>query len=768
MQVTLRASLGHLEMRRMRLDSARRELTAALKACRREGTTANLASILNNLGITANQQNDFAAAKRYFKEAERVLLAAGERRGTIKVAANLAIIEAKLGNRDQAELHVTSAEQLLPYYRDLRLEFFVAYSRGAMSLLLGDARAAIASFERALPLGRALGNHHMVQYGEVYLAEARIASGTYRHAARILGECARRAKEEGEGLLVRMVHSRAFLLETLLGRKRQAARARDVIDRTPRTDVALLEAWNDLFYGLALVFSGRAAGERLDGALGAFTRLGVPFGTEFARLAMLVDRLARGDREGAREVGDALDREVGERHRFLAVARPLAKAEVLFLAADLDAADQALSQASGAIVGSPFLELDWRIELLRSRLAAARDHLEDARRHLHRSLHTRDLLLQHVPAKTRARYLAHSRFDVLTATEGRLRRSPQLFYSTARLRRAQSYEGMVGQSTPMRRVFEMIEKVADQEVLVLLQGETGTGKELVARAIHRRSGRRERPFIAVHCASLPGQLFESELFGTVAGAYTGADEDRAGLLETASGGTVLLDEIGQLPPEAQGKLLQVLDSKRFRRLGSVEARQVDVRLLASSSDDLAARMREGRLRADLYYRLSGVSIELPPLRERASDVPELARHLVEKHARRLGRPAPAISREGLRRLEGSGWPGNVRQLEGLLLRVMLSLSGTDPIREEDIEAAAGPREARASGGHDALFDEEIVDRYELADLKIALERQYLTQLFMRCRGDGELMMRELGVKRTRLYTWFRKLGLDVRELRKRL
>ncbi len=429
MQVTLRASLGHLEMRRMNLGRARSELTIALDACRKEGTTANLASILNNLGITTNQQNDFSAAKRYFKEAEQLLLAAGERRGTIKVAANLAIIDAKLGERHQAELHLADAEQLLPYYRDRRLEFFVAYSRGVMSLLLGDPRAAIVALERALPLGNELGDHHMVQYGEVYLAEAQIASGAYQKAARILSESARRPETAAGPLLVRMVHSRAFFLETLLGRKRLAKRARDRLDKTPRTGVELLEAWNDVYSGLAFVFSGRAAGVLLDGALETFTRLGVPFGAQFARLAVLVARLAGGETEGTRELADALDRKVGERHHFLAVAQPLARAEACFLARDLDALDQALSEASGAIVGSPFLELDWRIELMRSRLATERGHLEDARRHLHRSLHTRDLLLQHVPSKARERYLAHSRFEVLTATEGRLRKSPQLFWN---------------------------------------------------------------------------------------------------------------------------------------------------------------------------------------------------------------------------------------------------------------------------------------------------------------------------------------------------
>jgi DNA-binding NtrC family response regulator len=313
----------------------------------------------------------------------------------------------------------------------------------------------------------------------------------------------------------------------------------------------------------------------------------------------------------------------------------------------------------------------------------------------------------------------------------------------------------------MVRLYRLIDRIAEQEVNVLISGETGTGKELVARAIHRRSLRAEGPFLAVPCASLLREIFEAELFGAAAGAYTGADEDRPGLLETLSGGTLLLDGVDQLGQDAQAKLLQVIDSGTFRRLGDVEPRRADVRFLASSGRDLRSAAGAGTFRPDLFYRLGGVEIHIPPLRQRRVDIAPLALHFIDRHAGRLSVEAPGLTAEARELLERQPWPGNARQLEGILLRAMLCRSGKGPLGVRELEPLL-------AGEEDPLFRDDLVERFDLPELKTALERHYLTRVFIRCRGDARRMMEQLGIKRTRLYTWLLRLGIDVRELRRRL
>ncbi len=268
--------------------------------------------------------------------------------------------------------------------------------------------------------------------------------------------------------------------------------------------------------------------------------------------------------------------------------------------------------------------------------------------------------------------------------------------------------------------------------------------------------------MAIHCAALPGELFESELFGVCRGAFTGADEDRPGLLENLEGGTVLFDEVSQLSPESQAKLMQVIDTGLVRRLGSVETRNVDVRFLATTSRDLGAAVKEGIFRDDLYYRLGGLEISLPLLAERREDIALLARHFMERHAARLERRVPVLTSGAVRLLETYPWPGNVREIESLLLRVVVCLSRDDVVTAGDIEPLlAPPEETRTKR---AFFEKSLPD----LNLKVQMEREYLTELFLRVKGSPEKMMEDLGVKRSQLYAWFRKLGIDVRELRERL
>jgi len=234
---------------------------------------------------------------------------------------------------------------------------------------------------------------------------------------------------------------------------------------------------------------------------------------------------------------------------------------------------------------------------------------------------------------------------------------------------------MVGESPALARVRQQIAQVAPTDSTVLILGETGTGKELVARAIHAASARSARALVSVNCAALPRELVESELFGHEKGAFTGAAQQRRGRFELAEGGTLFLDEVGELPPEAQAKLLRALQEREFERVGGTRTIRADVRLIAATNRDLQSRVAGGTFRADLFYRLNVFPITLPALRERREDIPLLVQHLAEKAARRLGRSLEAVSPAFLARAEAHDWPGNVRELENVIERALIMSGG---------------------------------------------------------------------------------------------
>jgi serine/threonine-protein kinase PknK len=759
MEMTLRASRGHLELRRMNPSGAREELRAALRMARRSRMPAVQAVILNNLGMAESQLNEFLEAERRFRGAEKLLVRAGELRPVIAIACNLAGLAAKRGARDEAHGQLERASWLARRYPGKRIEMFVEMTRGLVASLLGDAAEAIEILPRAVPLAREVGDAHLAGFGQFYLAEARMMCGRYGEALRGLRAVLESAGRSGPPVLLRMAHSRLLLLSALLGSARLAAPSRKALEAAPRTDLVLLEAWNDLALGLAGVLSGVGEDGRFRIALENFRALGVPAGERFARLGLLVAALGRGDRgEVEARLAEARDGSP-ETHRLLAVARPLVAAEAHAFLGNDERSSERLSEASGAIVGSPFLELDWRIELLRARLASRAGDVRSARENVHRALHARDLILQDLPPRARAGFLAGARFAALHDLASRLERSPRTGPGVPTLGDGTAFEGMVGRSGAMVRVFQEIDRLRGQEIPVLIAGETGTGKELVARALHRTSPRRGGPFFAIHCASLPAELFEAEFFGHEAGAFTGAEESRPGILETLRGGTLLLDEVGELPVPAQAKLLRVLDSGMARRLGGTEERPVDVRFLASTSADLRARIREGRFREDLYYRLGRIEVRLPPLRSRREDIAPLARRFLETHARRLDRPTPVLDGEGLALLESHPWPGNVRELEGALLRAVLSLSGPGTLGAREIEPLLEPAAAPS------LFAEEVFEGRSLRELRTELDRAYVLRLFKKTGGDYGKMMKALGVRQSYFYSWLRKIGIDTRKLR---
>jgi two-component system response regulator PilR (NtrC family) len=301
-------------------------------------------------------------------------------------------------------------------------------------------------------------------------------------------------------------------------------------------------------------------------------------------------------------------------------------------------------------------------------------------------------------------------------------------YLRRELRRLTGLNNIIGHSPKMRAIFELIQTVAPQSSRVLITGESGTGKELVARAIHENSSRSNGPFITINCGAFPETLLESELFGYMKGAFTGANENRRGLFAAAHGGTLFMDEIGNMSPAMQVKLYRVLQEGKVRPLGSTEEVDVDVRVIAATNKDLEKAIAEGHFREDLFYRLSVIPIHLPALRERRDDIPLLARHFLEQFAKTMEKPVRGVSPEAMRRLESYEWPGNVRELENTMERAVALEAGPeislgvlpDRVAGYSTSAAASPNGSFTMpvGGLD--FEQEMA-QLERRYLQVALE-----------------------------------------------
>ena len=316
----------------------------------------------------------------------------------------------------------------------------------------------------------------------------------------------------------------------------------------------------------------------------------------------------------------------------------------------------------------------------------------------------------------------------------------QLQHENVLLKRAlqstHQFSNIIGRSEAMRAVFQLVETIAPTGSTVLITGESGTGKELVARAIHFNSPRKERPFVAVNCGALPETLLESELFGHMRGAFTGADTNKKGLLEIAEKGTVFLDEIGEMSPLVQVKLLRVLQERKFRRLGGTEEVDADIRIITATNRDLSKMVAEGTFREDLFYRINVIPIRLPALRERTEDVPLLAEHFAARFADQMGKPITGISGGAIAALKAYSWPGNIRELENAIERA-IALERTPAILAESLPEAV--REARGSAAPlspgpaaaDGGFPEEGIDLEQHVQ---HIEREYIAEALRRAGG----------------------------------
>jgi DNA-binding NtrC family response regulator len=348
--------------------------------------------------------------------------------------------------------------------------------------------------------------------------------------------------------------------------------------------------------------------------------------------------------------------------------------------------------------------------------------------------------------------------DHLTAVVGKALEMQALREENRRLKEElggrYQLDNIVGRSQAMHEVFAMVLRAAPTRATVLLAGESGVGKDMIARAIHYHSPRKDKPFIKINCTAIPENLMESELFGYEKGAFTGANMTKPGKFELADTGTVFLDEIGDVPLPIQVKLLRILQEREFERLGSNKTRHIDVRVVAATNVDLRRALEEGTFREDLYYRLNVLPINIPPLRERREDIPYLADHFIRKHAGELGTAELEMSDEATQKLMAYHWPGNVRELENVIERSLVLASG-DSLKAADIRLDMAPRSRAAAGaGGDTLFlpDGMTLDQYEETIIKEAMRR---------AQGNKSQAARLLGLTRNALRYRLGQMGLET-------
>ena len=339
-------------------------------------------------------------------------------------------------------------------------------------------------------------------------------------------------------------------------------------------------------------------------------------------------------------------------------------------------------------------------------------------------------------------------------------RREHLLEVDADVARRVEFHGLIGRSAPMQQLFESIARLAPHVRTVLITGETGTGKELVAKALHAEGKRRDRRFFTVNCSAVVETLFESELFGHVRGAFTGATENKVGVFEHANGGTLFLDEIGELPLSLQPKLLRAVEYGDIQRVGSLETRKVDVSVIAATNRDLRAEVAAGRFRSDLFYRLSIIEVFLPPLRDRREDIPYLTAAFIRDFAKRLERPIGGLTSEAERLLQQAPWNGNVRELRNVIERACIRSDGRMLTDRDILDAMAAPQlptagATAASRATAAMPADAPAD----ADLLSTAQREQIRRVLREAKGNKAAAARLLGVSRRSLYRWLERLDL---------
>ena len=733
-------------------DEARSLLLSLVPKLSKKTTPFLLAASLTSLGHAERRLGDLDAAHQCFDDARRLLLRLGHARHAATTAANLGVVTKDMQRFDEALEHHRQARGLFLHVGDRAGAAIAEANLGSVALAAGDAVAAQRRLEPAIETLRELGSHTAADHATVLLARALAAQQQSDEVERLLLELTPQAsarlgseieqiqklldrspaatpedgppqapadgkhtetKGRGQHTVQEPTGPSRELFRTFLSVNRRLAHESDL----EKAMVTLLES--------AITLTGGRQGyllvARPDGLQREFTggeghREGQAFSRSLANRAMQQQRTLTGE--------DALaDRELQE----------MPSIRNLQVRSAICAPFQSATKAEGAIYvehagrAGAFSEQDKEsLEVLADQAAIAVD----------RMLREEDL----------ANELEHSRRELAV-----VKRSVQ-----------RSQTPMIGASSKMDKLRSEIEKLAPLELSVLILGETGTGKELVARAIHNNSQQSQGPFVAENCAALPPELMERELFGHVAGSFTGADRDRPGLLELASSGTLFLDEVGDMPGTLQAKLLRALQEKRIRRIGSSKAIDVDVRILSATHKDLRGMVARGEFREDLFFRLAAVEIMVPPLRDRDGDIAILAEHFISRLRKQHG-VERALSPQAIEQLKQYRWPGNVRELEHVTARAFLLADGPT------IEDTQLPGDQQSSGVPAKPLETQAPQSDAAANpgpapwpaIKLAeAERRTILAALEHCSGEKAAAARLLGISRTALYEKLKRYNAD--------
>lgn len=364
-------------------------------------------------------------------------------------------------------------------------------------------------------------------------------------------------------------------------------------------------------------------------------------------------------------------------------------------------------------------------------------------------------------------------FDDINKVSIQIDKAGERFHLLQKVRRLERqspdkcvYEGMIGRSKNIQEVFDIVENIAATSSTVLIMGESGTGKEMIAQAVHKRSKRSKKPFIVINCSAIPETLLESELFGHRKGSFTGATGDKKGLFEEADNGTIFLDEIGEIPPSVQVKLLRVLQEGEFRPVGGTQNRNVDVRLIAATNKNLYKEVKEGHFREDLYYRLNVITVNLPALRERPEDIPILAYHFLKKNAEKTGKQVEKISVDALQALYSYKWVGNVRELENVMERAVV-LTNSESIQATDLP----PRVLGQSFYLTDEYSDAGFSRFPYQEAKekaiSSFNQSYITNLLRQANGNLSIAAEKAGMDRSNFKKIVKKYGIDIKQYKEK-
>ncbi len=573
---------------------------------------------------------------------------------------------------------------------DVKLVAMARLNEGVAAYKRGDRERAIACWENTPPESRPLHAHAEANLGSLY-AESGDFELALGHLSRALSAFSR----FGSLREVAMAASNLARLHHFLGDLERAAELSEhSLRQARRLGDGYLEAAAQLNLGAIAVDQRElpAARRHLEAARTGFEALGNDAWAALAAAWKARAHLQAGERAQAELELSRKSVEKGSATlQSASLEVELTRAELCLVMGDLLGAGRAASRAREALLDKPDLEGPIRTYFLMGKLRLAANDASGAQAEFSRAGRVLDELVQRVPPVRRTAFLSlPRRAEVVAAVEPELR-LPRAMASLAPRQVVESMNGLVGRSAALQRITRQLDPIGRSNATVLVRGESGTGKELLADALHALSPRRHMPLVKVNCAAMVEELLLSELFGHEKGAFTGAIRERKGRFELADGGTIFLDEIGDISPKAQVALLRVLQEREFERVGGSKTIKVDVRIICATNRDLEGLIAQGRFRADLYYRLKGVMLELPSLRERLEDLPSLTAHFLERVAKDRNEPVRRLSAEALALLGKHRWPGNIRELENVIASASIFAEGP----EIDVEAFSHVAELRA-------------------------------------------------------------------------